>query len=94
MAITIPMVPEASNKGNREKKAQQHCFTGLALCSYTECCGLGGWVGLLVALLWQSRCALWRLSWCLEKQNFDLKISLDCFALFWYFRCGIWKLQL
>ena len=25
---------------------QLTCFTGLALCSYTECCGLGGWVGL------------------------------------------------
>ena len=48
-------------------------FTGLALCSYTECCGLGGWVGLLVALRLQT--CLWRFAWLLgllEKRNFDL----------------------
>ena len=47
-------------------------FTGLALCSYTECCGLGGWVGLSgwmrysasavrdrFALIWKV-CKLWK----------------------------------
>ena len=37
MAITIPMVPEASNKGNREKKNEfcisKHFYYGMFICS-------------------------------------------------------------
>ena len=56
-------------------------FTGLALCSYTECCGLGGWVGLLVALRLQT--CLWRCAWflgLLEKTKFRFeKFQLAAF---------------
>ena len=40
-------------------------------------------MGLLVALLWQSRCALWRLSWCLGKTKlrFENFVEPLCFIL-------------
>ena len=59
-------------------------FTGLALCAYTECCGLGGWVGLLGLVLCDASaiCERYALFWSTCK-------TPKTFALFWYFRFPI-----
>ena len=65
-------------------------FTGLALCSYTECCGLGGWVGLLGGIAPADLVCVTTV-WIfglLEKQKFDLQFSDGNFSGFGNYSCG------
>ena len=67
-----------------------HRFTGLALCSYTECCGLGGWVGLLGGIAPADLVCVTTV-WIfglLEKQKFDLQFSDGNFSGFGNYSCG------
>ena len=71
-------------------RLRRSCFTGLALCSYTECCGLGGWVGLLGGIAPADLVCVTTV-WIfglLEKQKFDLQFSDGNFSGFGNYSCG------